>query len=146
MGESDFCIDDVSIDTEGLEVGDTTVIEVTITNVGNETSNARIIQGLNHPEGLDYAKIEDVNNVKSGESVTVSSSAEIISTGYREINIMLFNERETHLFDSTGYEYSYQASADDSTKEGFISSLSAVHFIMTGFAAAITIFGFWRRG
>jgi hypothetical protein len=111
LGDADFCVEDFAVVAENQELqeGDVVLLEVEVRNVGEEVADVRVVYSVEYPEGHEYTKLEDIKNLSPNETTTISGQARVESTGERSVNVMLLNSRDTHLYDSTGYQHSYQA-------------------------------------
>lgn len=105
--ETEICIEDVSISETSVEAGNRTDVSLTISNVGNQTGDATVLLGMRQPEGrYDYFKAEEVHNLEPGDTQTVSIPLRMQAgepVGVHELNIMVFDDAEQHLYDATGY-------------------------------------------
>lgn len=143
-GDTDFCIKSVETPTDEIVEGSTYVIEATVVNTGNESGDVNVIYGGRLPSGQVYGSIGVAEGVEPGEDVVIRQEAQVLNPGYRTINIMAMDVRETHLYDSTGYEMSFTASEDTTN---WYSIFSRVNVILGIVASVLTISGylFFRR-
>lgn len=103
----EICIKDVVISKDTANPGDIIDIKITVGNVGNETGDAVILLGINQPQGgFDYAKAEEIHDLGAGKTRTIPVPFRIEEgepVGVHELNIMLFDRPQQHLYDATGY-------------------------------------------
>lgn len=113
---TDFCIEDVSISDQQVTQGEEVVFTVTVENVGNETGDAVILLGIQQPEGgYTYAKAKTVHDLSSGETqeVDIPTTTENSGpAGPHDINVMLFDTPQQHLYDATGYYHTVVINED----------------------------------
>ena len=133
---TDFCIQNVSSPTDEIREGSTYVLEVTVVNTGNETGDVNVIYGGRLPSGQVYGSVGVAEGVEPGEDVVIRQKAQVLNPGYRTINVIAMNNRETHLYDSTGYETSFTASKDSTNWYGIFSQIEVMLGIV---ASAVTI-------
>ena len=139
---TDFCVENVDLPEDGIETGSEYVIEVTVRNTGQEPGDVRVLYGAKLPERQVYGIIGEAESVEPGEEVVLRAQAEVVSSGYRSLNVMAMNSRETHLFDSTGYEYSVTASEDNIEIFNILSNVKVLISIIVGL---LTIIGYMSR-
>ena len=139
---TDFCVESVDLPEDGIETGSEYVIEVTVRNTGEEPGDVRVLYGARLPERQEYGLIGDAESVEPGEEVVLRARAEVVSSGYRSLNIIAMNGRETHLFDSTGYEYSVTASEDNIEIFNILSNVRLLIAIIIGL---LTIIAYMSR-
>lgn len=140
---TDFCVESVNLPEDGIESGSEYVIEVTIRNTGEEPGDVRVLYGAKLPERQVYGLIGEAESVEPQEEVVLRAQAEVVSSGYRTLNIIAMNSRETHMFDSTGYEYSVSASEDSIE---IFNILSNVRVLVAIIAGLLTIIAYLSRG
>lgn len=146
LGETDFCIEEVTITDDEIQKGETTVLEVEIVNVGSEVSDVRALYSAHDQDSHVYGRLDDIKKIEAGEKTNYTTRLEGETLGLKEINVMLLNERETHLYDSTGFENSILVS-EQSESNGFLSVFSTIESVIAVVAGLITIGVFLiRRG
>lgn len=92
---------------ETLTEGETAQLSLRVQNVGNETGDTAVILSVKQPEGgFTYYLAEEINNLESGESKEVSLPIRFNADepiGLHEVNVMLLDNSQEHLYDSTGF-------------------------------------------
>jgi len=103
--ETEICIQEVSLSKSTVDVGYRTVISLTVHNMGNQTGDAAVLLGIQQPEGgYEYYRVEEIHNLESGDTQTVSMPVPFGEpAGVHELNLMVFDQPEQHLYDATGY-------------------------------------------
>ena len=105
--DTEICINDVSLSESTVSDGDSITINIEVINVGDETGDAAILMGTHQPEGgHTYSLLKEVNNIKSGEIKPLSLTLPVENngpTGVHELNFMIFDTSQEHLYDATGY-------------------------------------------
>lgn len=101
----EICIKEVNVSDTTVYPGERTKITLTARNVGNETGDAVVLLGIHQPEGgYDYYKIEEIHNLKPGEAQMLTIPLPWGEpAGVHELNFMLFDQSQQHLYDATGY-------------------------------------------
>ena len=143
LGETDFCIEKVTISDDEIQKGETTVLEVEIVNVGSEVSDVRALYSAHDEDSHVYGRLDDIKKIEAGESTNYTTQLEGETLGLKEINVMLLNERETHLYDSTGFENSVLV-YEQSESNGLLS-FSTIESVIAVVAGLITIGAFFIR-
>jgi hypothetical protein len=130
--ETEICIQEVSLSKTTVNVGNNTNIHLTIRNVGSSTGDAAILLGIRQPEGgYDHYRVEEVHNLESGQEQTVSMTVPFGEpAGIHELNIMVFDQAEQHLYDSTGYYHKVSVESKQSSFDivGWFVSLGNVAY------------------
>jgi hypothetical protein len=143
LGETDFCIEKVTIADDEIQKGENTVLNVEIVNVGSEVSNVRVLYSAYDEDSHVYGKLDDIKKIEEGESINYTTQFKGETLGLKELNVMLLNERETHLYDSTGFENSVLVS-QQSESNGLLS-FSTIESVIAVVAGLITIVAFLIR-
>lgn len=103
---AEICFTNTSVSESVVDRGGTVKLKFTARNVGNATEDAIVLVGVKQPEGgFTYRQVETLNSVEPGEEITssVRASFEDGSTGVHELNFILLDGPQEHMFDSTGY-------------------------------------------
>mgnify|MGYP006273689055 CR=1 FL=1 len=128
--ETEVCIQDVSLSKSTLDVGNRTKITLTVHNVGNQTGDAAVLLEIQQPEGgYEYNRVEEIHNLESGDTQTVSIPIPFGEpTGVHELNLMVFDKPEQHLYDATGYYQKVTVENNQSSFDpvGWFISLGAI--------------------
>ena len=103
--ETEICIQEVNLSKTTVDVGNRTEISLTVHNAGNRTGDTAILLGIRQPEGgYDHYRVEEVHNLGAGSTQTVSIPLPFGEpAGVHELNVMVFDQSEQHLYDATGY-------------------------------------------
>lgn len=103
--ETEICIQEVNLSKTTVEAGNRTEMSLSVQNTGNQTGDAVVLLGVRQPEGgYEYRRSEEIHNLESGGSQTVSIPLSFSEpVGVHELNVMIFDQAEQHLYDSSGY-------------------------------------------
>jgi hypothetical protein len=145
--ETEICIQEVSLSKTTVDVGNRTEIILKVQNIGNQTGDAAILLGIRQPEGgYDYNRVEEIHNLESGGTQTVSIPLPFSEpVGVHELNVMIFDQAEQHLYDSSGYYQKVTVEQGDSSfdpvgwfislgtiAQSTLAIISLVFFVLTG--------------
>lgn len=113
--ETEICIQEVSLSKTTVDVGNSTEITLKVQNAGNQTGDAAVLIGIRQPEGeYDHYRVEEIHNLEPGNTQTVTVGLPIGgSVGVHELNVMVFDQPEQHLYDSSGYYQKITVEDDD---------------------------------
>jgi hypothetical protein len=144
--EAEICIEEVSLSDSTVDAGSTIEISLTVRNVGDETGDTTILIGVHQPEGgYDYLRADEIHNIEPGKSQSVSLPILLQKgepVGVHEVNIMLFDSSQQHLYDATGY---YQKVVVEEDSFNLLQWLQGLHYsvqILIGLGTlAVLIFG-----
>jgi len=103
---AEICFINTSISESAVDRGGTVKLKFTARNVGNTTEDAIVLIGVKQPDGgYTYNQVETLNSVEPGQEITssVRASFEDGTTGVHELNFVLLDGPQEHMFDSTGY-------------------------------------------
>jgi len=107
LQESEICIVSVDISDRELTQGGSVTLNIELKQVGNQTGDAVIVMGTRQPSGgYTYGLLKKVGNVESGSTKTLKLTLPVESKGkpgVHALNFMVFDESQTHMYDSTGY-------------------------------------------
>ena len=142
--ETEICIQEATLSKTTVDVGNRTRISLTVHNAGNQTGDAAILLGIRQPEGgYDHYRVEEIHNLESGSTQTVSIPLPFSEpTGVHELNLMVFDQAEQHLYDATGYYQKVTVEKNQSSFDPiswFISLGSVVQAVLAIIALAIFI-------
>ena len=105
--EVEICIEDVSLSQTTTTDGDSLTLNIHLVNVGNVTGDAVVLMGTHQPEGgYTYGILTEVHNLKHGETKDLSLTLPVQNDGppgVHEVNYMIFDPGQEHLYDATGY-------------------------------------------
>lgn len=128
--ETEICIQDISLSKTTVDVGNRTEITLTVQNAGNQTGDAAVLLGIRQPEnGHDYYRVEEIHNLESGGTQTVSIPLPFGEpVGVHELNVMVFDQAEQHLYDASGYYQKVTVEQSDSSFNpvGWFNSLGTI--------------------
>ena len=128
--ETEICIQEISLSKTTVDVGNRTKITLTVHNAGNRTGDAAVLLGIRQPEeGYDHYRIEEVHNLEPGSTQTVSIPLPFGEpAGVHELNVMVFDQAEQHLYDATGYYQKVTVEKNQSSFDpvGWFVSLGSV--------------------
>lgn len=141
LGGVDICIQDVDVSDDSIEEDETTEITIELENVGDITGTARIIIGVQRENQQQYHYIGS-EEVSAGDTVTVTDPVRAESAGLPEINVLVMNTDESHLYDATGYDT--VVTVNESTRD-WRGSLTTTHLVVGTIASVLTIILFWKR-
>lgn len=102
---TEICIQEVELSKTTVDAGNRTEISLTVHNAGNRTGDAAILIGIRQPGGgYDHYRVEEIHNLEAGDSQTVMIPLPFTTpAGVHELNVMVFDQAEQHLYDGTGY-------------------------------------------
>jgi uncharacterized membrane protein len=127
---TEICIQNVSLSKTTVDAGNRTRISITVQNAGNETGDAAVLLGVRQPSGqYDHYRVEEIHNLEPGSTQTVSIPVPFgESTGVHELNVMMFDQAEQHLYDATGYYQKVTVESNRSSSDpiGWFINLGAV--------------------
>jgi len=128
--ETEICIQEATVSKDTVKVGNRTEISLTVHNAGNRTGDAAILLGIRQPEGgYDHYRVEEVHNLESSDTQTVSVQVPFGEpAGIHELNVMVFDQPEQHLYDATGYYQKVTVEQNQSSIDpvGWFISLGSV--------------------
>ena len=103
--ETEICIQDSSLSKTTIDAGNYTQLTLTVRNVGNQTGDAAVLVGIRQPDGrYDHYRVEEIDNLEANDTQSVSIPIPFGEpAGVHELNVMVFDQAEQHLYDSTGY-------------------------------------------
>lgn len=103
----EICINNVSLSETTVTDGSSVTLNIQLVNAGNETGDAVILMGTHQPEGgYTYGVLKEVHNLKPGETKDLSLTLPVQNdgpSGVHEVNFMIFDPGQEHLYDATGY-------------------------------------------
>jgi hypothetical protein len=103
--ETEICIQEFSLSKTTVDAGNRTEITLKVQNAGSQIGDAVVLLGIQQPEGsYDHRRVEEIHNLESGDIQTVSVPLQVSEpVGVHELNVMLFDQSEQHLYDASGY-------------------------------------------
>jgi hypothetical protein len=145
--ETEICIQEVSLSKTTVDIGNRTDISLTVYNAGNQTGDATVLLGIRQPEGgYDHYRVEEIHNLESESSQTVSIPLPFGEpTGVHELNIMVFDQAEQHLYDATGY-YQKVTVEKKQTSIDLIDWFISLGYVAQAALAIIALFMFVLTG
>lgn len=147
----EICIENVSLSDSTVTNEDSLKLTIELVNEGNETGDAVIILGTHQPEGeYTYDVLKEVHNLRPGETKELSLTLPVQNDGYpgvHEMNFMIFDTGQEHLYDATGYSTTLVIEEDSID---LIKWLRGLHYtIQIGVVAGpllLTFIGLLLRG
>ncbi len=130
--ETEICIQNVQLSNTTATPGDKIQIQVTVHNSGNETGDAVILLGVHQPEGgYTYMRAEVIHNLAAGQTKTIPIPFGIRKgepVGVHELNFMVMDESQQHLYDASGYYHKVVVEENKSSFDpvGWFISLGSV--------------------
>lgn len=128
--ETEICIQDVSLSRTTVDIGNRTTITLTVHNAGNRTGDAAVLLGIRQPEGgYDHYRVEEIHNLEPDSTQTVTIPLPFGEpAGVHELNVMVFDQAEQHLYDATGYYQKVTVERNQSSFDpvGWFVSLGSV--------------------
>jgi len=105
--DTEICINDISLSESTVTNGDSIRVNIELTNYGNNTGDAVILMGTHQPEGgHTYSLLKEVDNLEPREDKPLSLTLPVENNGpagVHEMNFMVFDTSQEHLYDATGY-------------------------------------------
>ena len=145
--ETEICIQEVNLSKTTVEVGNRTELSLSVQNAGNQTGDAAVLLGIRQPEGgYDHYRVEEIHNLESGDTQTVTIPLPFSEpVGVHELNVMIFDQVEQHLYDSSGYYQKVTVEQGDSSfnpvgwfislgtiAQSALAIISLIIFVLTG--------------
>ena len=128
--ETEICIQEVNLSKTTVEAGNRTIMSLSVQNVGNQTGDAIVLLGIRQPEGgYEYHRAEEIHNLESDGTQTVSIPLPFDDpVGVHELNVMVFDQSEQHLYDSSGYYQKVTVEQSNSSFDpvGWFNSLGTI--------------------
>lgn len=103
--ETKICIKQVSVSNTTPEVGTQVEISLIVHNSGNQMGDAVVLLGIRQPAGeYTYHRVEEIHNLRPNDTQDATIILKMERPpGVHELNVMVFDEAEEHLYESTGY-------------------------------------------
>ncbi|QLG26265.1 hypothetical protein HUG10_01340 [Halorarum halophilum] len=100
-GERKLCLEDVSVSTERIVVGESATLSVTVRNAGDVAANGTVVLKVAGPvNGTDtYALSED--RLEPGEEVEVTQRLDASTPGTHGLQVVLNDGAMTHRYDAS---------------------------------------------
>lgn len=142
--ETEICIQEVSLSKTAVDVGNRTEISLMVQNAGKQTGDAAILLGIKQPEGgYDHYRVEEIHNLEPGSTQTVSIPLPFGEPiGVHELNVMVFDQAEQHLYDATGYYQKVTVEKNQSSfdlVDWFVSLGTVAHAALAIIALAVFV-------
>lgn len=113
---TEICIESVDLSKNTVEEGNNAQLILAVKNIGNETGDAEVLLGIHQPAGhYTFQHAETISNVEPGESQPVTIPLRFYKdqpVGVHEINVMLFDDSQQHLYDASGYYHKVTVTKD----------------------------------
>jgi hypothetical protein len=129
-----FEIRNVNLEKTVWHEGEDLVIKFDIVNTGNETGDVRIIYGVYQPrDAYTYGSGGLEKDIAPGETRPVTVVQTLVNQpdyGRHELNIMIFDEEQRRMYDSTGYEHVVHIKQQQFDLWGVLEKISIVHGVI----------------
>ena len=124
-GQYDFCVESVNVSPNDANPGEQVQVTVSIENTGQKLGTVKTVLGIERPDGSrlypDSAKIYDIP-VGDTKSVTLTWTVpDDAVLGSYLANIDVYNPDQSHMFDTTGFNYPFEVSSQYGTVEGKVT-------------------------
>ena len=141
LGGVDICIQDMDASDRSIEEGETTEVIVELENIGDTTGTARVILGVQRESQQMYHHVGS-KEVSAGDSVILTEPLRAETPGLPQINVLVMNTDESHLYDATGYDTTITVSESSRDWQG---SLTTTHLVVGIIASLLSIAVLWKR-
>lgn len=129
--EVEICIESVELSSNVVETDEDLTITVVVKNYGEETGGGYLLFGIEQPTGeRNFGSPRTIELVEPGEQREITYAGPVRNggrLGTHQLNLMLFDTSQQHLFDATGY---YETLTIRESDNGFnlLSWLKGLHY------------------
>lgn len=138
----EVCIESVELSSNLVENDEDLTMTVAVKNYGEETGEGYLLLGVEQPTGeRDFGSTREVELIEPGEQREITYAGPVNNgerLGTHQLNFMLFDSSQQHLFDATGY-YETLTIRESNSGSNFLSWLQGLHYSIKILGAIIPV-------